>query len=714
MSEILPDPISFQVKNIITIDGNILLEPINTPPISGNNGTLYKLFGSNGLYWKTSSGVIDLTSNSVISFPLLAPSSVTIPQYSFSESINTGLIFNNINKLLYLMNNGNNNITMNSNGYVSIFGPIDIRNRLFVNGSVRIDGILNILNNIILNSSTIPAVSNFNGALYKLIDDKNLYWKTSSGIVSLTDKLSFPLYAPSTLVYQYSFADNHDTGIGYYDTNLNFKNDGNLAITINDLGHVGIRSFADAINVLFVDGDAEINGQLIIDNNIVIYEYLSLYSYIEPSLIYGNEGALYKLIGDDSLYWKTSSGIVNLTNQFSFPLYAPTSTYPNPQYSFADNHDTGMYYFLGCLCFMLDGLEYIGFVNESGIRYIYFDTYIDMQLNNIRNINNLDANYINSDVIDNIDLNSQQITISSPNLDTKDLLLFNGNFNVIQSGKNYTVISNRQNYNISDTPVNSTGISLELTPNLNFQGYQNAQFSGGLINIYTYCNLNGTDNLVNKPFYNYIGMLDIGLKLNSGINYHTIDNVYGIVIDYNDLKPSTRNGNVSNFYGIFIQNPGNGDPNIYNKYGLYSEVPKNYFSSISLKTTGGTRSNLDYYEIGLINITISGAWGQFITMNFTRIGNNVSLLLSENVMMHDVSATNLTLLSIPDRLKPLSDIYGFIFGVNNSSNTTLSYKIATTGDIIIGAAINNITAPFDAGSSLLSGYFATSINYIIA
>jgi hypothetical protein len=589
MSEILPDPISFQVKNIITIDGNILLEPINTPPISGNNGTLYKLIESDGLYWKTLSGVIDLTSNSVI---------------------------------------------------------------------------------------------------------------------------SFPLYAPSTLVSQYSFDDNHNTGIGYYDTNLNFKNNSNLSISINDLGNVGIRSFADANNVLFVDGDAEINGQLIIDNNIVIYEYLSLYSYIEPTVETANEGALYKLIGDENLYWKTTSGIVNLTNQLSFPLYAPTSTYP--QYSFADNHDTGMYYFLGSLRFMLDGLEYISFVNNSGIRYINFDFYIDMQSNNINNINNLDANYINCDVIDNIDLNTQQITITIPDLDTKDLLFFNGNFNVSSSGQNYTVINNKQNYNISNQTVTSTGVSLELTPNLNFQGYQNAQFTGGLINIYTLCNLNGTDNVINTPCYNYIGMLDLGLKLNSSINYHTIDNVYGIVIDYNGLTPSTRNGNVSNFYGIFIQNPGNGDPNIYNKYGLYSEVPKNYLSSISLKTTGGTRSNLDYYEVGVINITISGAWGQFITMNFTRIGNNVSLLLSENVMMRDVSASNLTLSSIPDRLKPLSDIYGFIFGVNNISNTTLSYKIATTGDIIIGAAINNITAPFDAGSSLLSGYYATSINYIIA
>jgi hypothetical protein len=98
------------------------------------------------------------------------------------------------------------------------------------------------------------------------------------------------------------------------------------------------------------------------------------------------------------------------------------------------------------------------------------------------------------------------------------LLFFNGNFNVSSSGQNYTVINNKQNYNISNQTVTSTGVSLELTPNLNFQGYQNAQFTGGLINIYTYCNLNGTDNVINTPCYTYIGMLDLGLKLNSSIN----------------------------------------------------------------------------------------------------------------------------------------------------------------------------------------------------
>ena len=91
-AEDLPEPINFQVKNILTIDGNILLEEIKEPAISGTNGTLYKLNGSNDLYWKTTGGIVNLISGA--SFPLIAPTGNT-PQYSFSGFPTTVIFFEN-------------------------------------------------------------------------------------------------------------------------------------------------------------------------------------------------------------------------------------------------------------------------------------------------------------------------------------------------------------------------------------------------------------------------------------------------------------------------------------------------------------------------------------------------------------------------------------------------------------------------------------------
>jgi hypothetical protein len=70
--------------------------------------------------------------------------------------------------------------------------------------------------------------------------------------------------------------------------------------------------------------------------------------------ISGTEGALFKKIGDDGLYWKTQSGIINLaTGGMSFPLLAPSTA--TPQYSFVDSNTTGISYFGTNLYFSNNG-----------------------------------------------------------------------------------------------------------------------------------------------------------------------------------------------------------------------------------------------------------------------------------------------------------------------------------------------------------------------
>jgi hypothetical protein len=563
MSEILPEPINFQVKNVLTIDGNIMLEEINIPSVSGTNGALYKLIGSNSLYWKTTSGIVNLTAGARITYPLLATNTFG-PQYSFSNSNTSGL------SLL------GNQITLFNNG--------------------------------------------------------------------------FP------------------------------------GIVIDNLGNVGIGPLYNPLYKLYINGNTFIGNVLTIKKNIVLQEI------IEPSIT-GTNGTLYKLSNSDALYWKTASGIVNLTAGSSFPLLATTTL--TPQYSFSSSNTTGIGYY--------DDYLYIKIADEQFIQF-------DQSLNYIKLLK--DLNLDNNDIIGVNEINTTDILTSSLNIssytDTTEIFKIDGFFDIQTSGINYTVGKFNQTYNISDNPIFSTGVILQLNPVINCQGYTNARLTGGIIGIQSRCTLYATDNLTISPISQYIGFNDSGLQFDSNMNGMTIDYAYGIAIIHNS-QPSIRNSAINYFYGMFIDEPT--DPNIYNKYGVYSNVTNNYLKGITLETSGGTKSNLNYYESNTISLTTSNAWNEIININFIRIGKLINLIFPNNISLKNVFNANLILNILPARLLPSNDVYGLIYGLDNNINITLSYVIKTNGEINIGASSTNTDANFTAGNPVNTGYYGTSITY---
>lgn len=110
------------------------------------------------------------------------------------------------------------------------------------------------------------------------------------------------------------------------------------------------------------------------------------------------------------------------------------------------------------------------------------------------------------------------------------------------------------------------------------------------------------------------------------MNGMTIDYAYGVAIIHNS-QPSIRNSTINYFYGMFIDEPT--DPNIYNKYGVYSNVTNNYLKGITLETSGGTKSNLNYYETNTINLTASNAWNEIVNISFIRIGKMINLIFTK-------------------------------------------------------------------------------------
>ena len=132
-------------------DSAIFLQEIPVPSISGTEGALYKKVGDDGLYWKTQSGTINLATGGGMSFPLLAPTTAT-PQYSFVDSTNSGISYFSNN--IYLSNDGQASIIIDSNHRVGIGSVTDALNKLYVDGNTKINGDLLVLNDLYVNGTT--------------------------------------------------------------------------------------------------------------------------------------------------------------------------------------------------------------------------------------------------------------------------------------------------------------------------------------------------------------------------------------------------------------------------------------------------------------------------------------------------------------------------------------------------------------------------------
>ena len=137
---------------------------------------------------------------------------------------------------------------------------------------------------------------------------------------------------------------------------------------------------------------------------------------------------------------------------------------------------------------------------------------------------------------------------------------------------------------------------------------------------------------------------------------------------------------------------------------------------ITLPTSGGTASQLNYYESGSFSLTTSSAFVSTITIYFTRVGKQVNLLFPNDVLNRNCTANNLiiTAAQIPSRLYPPATIFGFIYGADNNAGKTLSYAYQNDGKVLIGTSMVDITAAFTAGTPVICGHYSFSITYTLS
>ncbi|NIV10136.1 MAG: hypothetical protein GWN62_02155 [Aliifodinibius sp.] len=132
---------------------------------------------------------------------------------------------------------------------------------------------------------------------------------------------------------------------------------------------------------------------------------------------------------------------------------------------------------------------------------------------------------------------------------------------------------------------------------------------------------------------------------------------------------------------------------------------------ISLPTSGGTATDLDYYEEGTHTTTWGGAMSPAVSGDvvFTRNGNIVTLLFPLTTDDTPANATMTMTTVLPARLRPTALLRFSIIRINSGSDGFGRMDIATDGNITIGK--NASLAAFDTGAE--AGIFPTCISYCI-
>jgi hypothetical protein len=288
----------------------------NTPtiPSSSTEGHLYKSTGDPRLYWRTTSGVIDLTAggSSTLSFPLAAPASdsKTNPSYAWAGDPQTGLYYIQGGVVGYT-SLGNNTVRFDLDGVKVANGNTASPSLSFLSDPSK--GLhLNTMGQLafVLNNNEVMTMSS------TIISSKRQLEINSGSALSLGIRFS------------------GDTTTGIYERS----------------GLDEIRFVSNAIDVLAIR-----------ENFTESFKPLLIHQAVAPTVLSNSTGALYKSSTGNGLIWKTPTTEVDLTQLFTFPIAAPVNADAEgsitPEYSFstAAGAGAGMYFNGSNLGFTVQG-----------------------------------------------------------------------------------------------------------------------------------------------------------------------------------------------------------------------------------------------------------------------------------------------------------------------------------------------------------------------
>jgi len=140
-------------------------------------------------------------------------------------------------------------------------------------------------------------------------------------------------------------------------------------------------------------------------------------------------------------------------------------------------------------------------------------------------------------------------------------------------------------------------------------------------------------------------------------------------------------------------------------------------SGIKVLTTGGTASQLDYYEyLGHTTNWTGGEWNgdQSGNCRLERTGFRVSIFIPQTLAIGQVAqpADNISMITaIPSRFRPSTTQYFSIIVMNTGTLVFGSAIVYTTGLIDIG--VGATTGSFTADGANNNGFYATTITWII-
>lgn len=186
-----------------------------------------------------------------------------------------------------------------------------------------------------------------------------------------------------------------------------------------------------------------------------------------------------------------------------------------------------------------------------------------------------------------------------------------------------------------------------------------------------------------------------------------------------DGTATTASGSVTNAYGLYCLTPAFG----INKYcgyfqggvGIGTTPPTS--AGLYLPTSGGTPSNLNYYEEYTFTSNYSGPFNSTsFDIQIIRCGKMVTLLIpaiGHAGNLTDGIVTNAT--TIPTRFRPVSSqVYNLCIVAQNGTILTTPgmLVISTSGDVLIYKDVNSST--FTASSGYQGMNYGTSISYTVS